>query len=112
VFWCIFVLYPVTYDQPQIYTKLLADLKPRCLGPLQHARQEVEIGHCQMLFRLGRYDLVCRHGRPAYKRMLGRLGSQHARTQRMLEVVQMALLMEFRYEDAKALAAQTRLDLV
>jgi hypothetical protein len=44
--------------------------------------------------------------------MLGRLGSQRARTQRMLEVVQMALLMEFRYEDAKALAAQARLDLV
>ena len=95
----------VTYDHPQIYTKLLADLRPRCLGPLQHARQEVEIGHCQVLFQLGWYDQVCRYGRPAYKRMLDRMGSQHARTKRILEVVQMALLMEFRYDDAKALAA-------
>ena len=64
----------------------------------------MEIGHCHALFQLGRYDLVYRHGKPAYKRMLDRMGPRHDRTNRILDVVQMALLMEFRYEDAKTMA--------
>lgn len=88
----------------KVFCSLLEDLKPRCVGPLQHARQEAEIGYCHALFQLGQYDLVHRYGSAAYKRMLDRLGSRHHRTARVRDVVEMALLMEFRYEEAKRLA--------
>ena len=57
------------------------------------------------MFQLGRYDLVYRHGNPAYKRMLDRMGPRHARTALIREEVRMALLMEFRYEEAEVMAA-------